>query len=325
LQKKNKTKSLPDYKIIFMGTPDFAVPTLKALDEANYQIIAVISQPNRAKGRKQIVTDTPVAAYANANNLKLLQPESINSEEMKNYLKESKVDLIITAAYGQIITEEILEIPTFGCINIHASLLPKYRGASPINAAIINAEEVTGITIMQMDKGMDTGDILHQVEIPIKVDETAGELFDRLATLGADSIVSFLPDFFDGNFKPIKQDESKASYAMKMHRDVGEIDWQKSASEISNLIRGTQPWPGSFTFFDDKRVKVFSAIVISQDSVSQIYKPGELISCDDGFTVQCGKDALKLGKIQFASGKKMDSSICSHNYEERQKFGRVKT
>lgn len=162
-------KTIKDFKIIFMGTPDFAVPALNALFNANYQIINIISQPNHAKGRKQIISDTPIAKFAKSKKLDLLQPESINSTEMKEYLLHSEVDLIITAAYGQIVKEEILSIPKFGCINLHASLLPKYRGAAPINAAVINGETETGVTIMQMDKGMDTGDILFQKSTMIEI------------------------------------------------------------------------------------------------------------------------------------------------------------
>lgn len=316
-------KTIKDFKIIFMGTPDFAVPALNALFNANYQIINIISQPNHAKGRKQIISDTPIAKFAKSKKLDLLQPESINSTEMKEYLLHSEVDLIITAAYGQIVKEEILSIPKFGCINLHASLLPKYRGAAPINAAVINGETETGVTIMQMDKGMDTGDILFQKSTMIDKNETAGELFDRLALLAADSLIDFLPEFFEGKYTPLKQDPELATYTMKMDRNTGEIDWHKSATEIFNLIRGTQPWPGAFTYFDHKRLKVFSAEVIAQEENTSSFEPGELINCEDGFTVQCGKDALHILEIQFASGKKMDSKICSHNYNERQKFGRL--
>jgi len=299
-------------RIIFVGTPDFAVPALTALVEQGFKIVAVISQPNRPQGRKQKIVPTPVAKTADKYNLLLLQPESINQPQIIQIITSLQPDLIITAAYGQILRQSVLDIPQFGCVNIHASLLPLYRGAAPVNAAIIDGRTETGITIMQMDQGCDTGNILLQNKIPIEHDATAGSLFAELAELGADTIIDFLPEFFAGNIIPIVQDEQNASYAPKMSRKTGKINWQDSAVTIERLIRGTQPWPGCYTYYNGQRMKIFAAEVILQDSVHA--KPGELLSCDGGLIIQCGADAIKLKEIQIASGRQMSTEICSHNY-----------
>lgn len=309
-------------RIIFLGTPDFAVSALSALFEAGYNIVAVVSQPDRPQGRKQILKATPVSAYAKKNDLKIMQADSINDKQTISKLKALEPDLIITAAYGQILRQKVLDIPKFGCLNIHASLLPLYRGAAPINAAIIDGQEESGITIMQMDSGCDTGDILFQAKVEITKTMNAGDLFAELANLGGKTIVEFLPDFFQGNYKAIKQNDDEATYAPKMSRKTGEIDWQKSVEEVERLIRGTQPWPGSYTFFEGKRIKIISATVVSKDSKEG--KPGELINCDGGLIIQCGRGALKLEEIQFASGKKMKSEMCSHNYQPGIILGRNK-
>ncbi|NLM19841.1 MAG: methionyl-tRNA formyltransferase [Clostridiaceae bacterium] len=299
-------------RIIFMGTPDFAVPALLALVEQGFNIVAVISQPNRPQGRKQKIVPTPVAKVAKKYNLLLLQPESINQPQIIQRVISLQPDLIITAAYGQILRQNVLDIPQYGCINIHASLLPLYRGAAPINAVIIDGRTETGITIMQMDQGCDTGNILLQKKIPIKHDATAGSLFAELAELGAKTIVEFLPQFFADNIIPIVQDEQHATYAPKMTRKTGKINWQDSATAIERLIRGTQPWPGCYTYYVGQRMKIFAAEVILQDSM--LGKPGELLSCDGGLIIQCGVDAIKLKEIQIASGRQMSTEICAHNY-----------
>lgn len=299
-------------RIIFAGTPDFAVPALIALVEQGFNIVAVISQPNRPQGRKQKIVPTPVAKVAEKYNLLLLQPESINQPQIIQKITSLQPDLIITAAYGQILRQSVLDIPQFGCVNIHASLLPLYRGAAPINAAIIDGQTETGITIMQMDQGCDTGNILKQNKIPIKHDATAGSLFAELAELGAETIVEFLPELFAGNIIPIVQDEKHATYASKMTREIGKINWRDNASAIERLIRGTQPWPGCYTYYLGRRMKIFAAEVVLQDSIQG--KPGELLSCDGGLIIQCGTDAIKLKEIQIESGRQMSTEICAHNY-----------
>lgn len=307
-------------KLIFLGTPDFAVSALSALVEFGYQISAVISQPDRPQGRRQILKETPVATYAKQKGLKLLQPSSINNKDVLSEIKKLEPDLIITAAYGQILRQEVLDIPKYGCLNIHASLLPDYRGAAPINAAIIDGKNESGITIMKMDIGCDTGDILFQEKVAISKTMTAGNLFDKLAQVGGETIVQFLPDYFQGNYQALKQNEDQATYAPKMSRETGEINWAKSAEEIACLIRGTQPWPGSYTFFENKRIKIYSAQVVDKTSING--KPGELINCDGGMIVQCGQGSLKLEDIQFSSGKRMKSEMCSHNYQPGILLGR---
>ncbi len=310
---------LLEKRIIFLGTPDFAVPALQALVESGYQLIAVISQPNKAKGRKQEIVDTPVAAYANSQNLMLLQPISINDEKVKKQLRDLKPDLMITAAYGQILKQDVLAIPELGCINIHASLLPEYRGAAPIHAAIIDGKKETGITIMQMDKGCDTGDILFQKKLPISDAINAGQLFEQLANLGAETILEFLPDFFEKKYQRIPQNHSSATHSPKLDRNTGKINWNRDALQIYNLIRGTQPWPGSYTYLQGTRLKIFEATIIDQEKMTG--QPGELISCDNGFIVQCLKGHLRLDVIQFESGKRMKSEQCSHNYQKGQILG----
>lgn len=300
------------HKIIFMGTPDFAVPALSALYEAGFNIILVISQPNKPQGRKQTVKPTPVANFALQKNLPLFQPKSINDPATISKLIQLDPDLIITAAYGQILTKAVLTIPKYGCLNIHASLLPLYRGAAPINAAIIDGQTETGITLMQMDEGCDTGDILLQEKIEIDAQATAGSIFTELSELGGKVIVDFLPDFFAGRIYPVSQDEEYVTYAPKMSRQTGKIDWNKSASEIDCLIRGTQPWPGAYTYYNNQRMKIFSAELVKQEKAEG--KPGELLSCDGGLIIQCGLDAIKLKEIQMASGRQMSTEICAHNY-----------
>lgn len=308
-----------EQKIVFLGTADFSLAALTALFEGGYRLVGVVSQPNKARGRKQLKEDTPVAAYAKANGLDLFQPASINSEESLDYLASLEPDLIVTAAYGQILRPRVLKLPRLGCLNIHASLLPLYRGAAPINAAIINGEEKTGISLMAMDEGCDTGDILYQKELPISPRDTAGSLFRKLAQVGADSLVKFLPDFFAGKFTAVKQDEALATKAPKMTRDTGLINWQAGAEDIDRLIRGCQPWPGSYSTFKGQRLKIYSATPLPDRESDQ--EPGSIVDCHKGLTVSCGQGCLKLGEIQFASGKRMDSAACSHNYSVGQRLG----
>ncbi len=312
-------KNKGEKRLVYLATPDFSVPALAALVENGYKIVSVVSQPNKAQGRKQLIMDTPVAAYAKANSLPLFQPESINSPEAVAYLQDLQPDLIITAAYGQILRSQVLNLPRLGCMNIHASLLPRYRGAAPINAAIIDGEKKTGITLMAMDEGCDTGDILYQAELTIDPEDTAGSLFSKLADLGASSIIKFLPDFFTGNFTRVKQDETSATKAPKMTRETGLVNWDEGVDKLDCLIRGCQPWPGSYSFFQGQRLKIYSAKPLPERKSD--LPPGSIVDCHKGLTISCGQGCLLLQEIQFASGKRMDSSVCSHNFSVGQKLG----
>jgi len=244
-------------KIIFFGTPDFAIPTLKKL-AANFSIEAIITQPDKPIGRKKIITAPPIKKYALKRDFLILQPEKLNQDFISR-LKELKPDLGIVVAYGKILSKKILNIPKFGCLNIHASLLPKYRGAAPIQAALLHGDKKTGITIMQMDVGLDTGDIVSQKKIKIKKEDNFQTLHDKLAELGAELLIKTIPNYIAGKIKPKKQDESKASYFPTISKNQGEINWQNSAEKIFNQIRAFTPWPGAFTFFKNKKLDIIIA------------------------------------------------------------------
>ena len=290
---------------VFFGTPDFAVSSLKALIHAeNYHVKAVFTQPDKKVGRKQLLTFPPVKEAALQYGISVFQPERIKEEKWLNVLRELNPDIIVTAAFGQILSKELLEIPKKGVINVHGSLLPKYRGPAPIQWAIINGEKVTGITTMFTNEGIDTGDILLKRELEIKEDETAGELFERLSTLGAEVLLETLDNL--ESITPIKQNESEASYFPMLQKDIAEIDFCKTAQEVNNLVRGLNPWPVAFFNLDDLKIKVVCAKVI--DDLNG--KPGEVLkwNAKDGIVIACGKGAIQVLKLQAAGKKIMDSA-----------------
>lgn len=293
-------------RVIFMGTPDFAVPCLQKLID-NTLVLGVVTQPDRPKGRGQKVRFSPVKELALKYNIPVYQPEKIkNDKEIINEIKSLSPDFIVVVAFGQILSLEVLSIPKCGCINVHASLLPKLRGSAPINWSIINGDKKTGITTMMMDEGIDTGDILMQREIDIREDETAGELHDELMQLGADMILETLHGVINGSINRIKQDNLKSSYASMIHRDLGHINWKDNAVNIYNLIRGVTPFPGSYSFYNNKIIKIWKCNVLDRD-----YKavPGEIIEVGkDGIIVSCGSGAIKILEIQELGGKRMDVS-----------------
>lgn len=289
-------------RIVFMGTPEFAIPSLQNLIESDEEIIAVITQPDRPKGRSRKITPPPVKKLALQHNLFLLQPEDVNSHQTIAILRQLKPDLITVVAYGQILSSEILEIPLYGCINVHASLLPSYRGAAPIQWAIIKGEKTTGVTTMLMDEGMDTGDILLQKSISIEESDTAATLHDKLAVLGGNLLIETITRLKKGKLIPTPQDDSKASYAPMLTKEDGKIEWTRTSEEIHNLIRGTYPWPGAYTFFNGKRVKILGSEVY--DTKKRGDTPGRVWGIvKDGFIVECGKGRLLITQIQ-PSGKK---------------------
>lgn len=291
-------------KVVFMGTPDFAVGALEKIIEAGHEVTLVVTQPDREKGRGKEVAFSPVKECAIKHGINVFQPLKIRLPENVEELKKYEADVFVVAAFGQILSKEILDMPKYGCINIHASLLPKYRGASPIAWSILNGDEETGVTIMQMNEGMDTGDILLQRAIPIEKKETTEGLFDKLMVLGADMITEALDKLSKGELKAVPQDESLATKVGKMDKTFGLIDWNEAAEVIERKIRGLYSWPSAYTFINGKRLKVFNADVTKAGSTGA--KPGSIIKVDkDAFTVMTGKDALTVKDIQIEGKRRM--------------------
>lgn len=286
-------------KIVFLGTPDFAVQVLKAINGSNHEILAVVTQPDRPVGRKAIITPCAVKACAQELGLKVLSYEKIRLEGVED-LKALNPDIMVTCAFGQILSQEILDIAKYGVINVHASLLPKYRGSAPIQYSVINGDEVTGITVMQTGLDVDSGDILLQRELKIGKEETAGELFDRLSILGAEVIVSALDGIERGEITPTPQDHSLATHVKMLKKEDGLIDFSKSAKEIKNLVRGLNPWPVAFTKYDGKTLKVFKAEVLDGNG-----EVGEVISTEKGITVATGDKLINFLEVQIEGSKKM--------------------
>lgn len=293
-------------KIIFMGTPDFAVPSLESLYRNGFDIPLVVTQQDKPKGRGKKLTYTPVKLKAQELSIKVYQPKNVNSPESIKLIKEISPDAIVVVAYGQILKKEILNYPKYGCINVHASLLPKYRGAAPINWAIINGEKKTGVTTMIMDEGLDTGDMLISEETEIKDEETAGELHDRLKHIGAKLIVNTLNKIENEGLVGISQNDEEATYAPMLDKSLGLIDWNKSGEEIKNLVRGTVPWPSTYFVYDEKKVKVHKVRVIPKFKKGD---PGEVIKVDaDGIYVNTSKDCIVIEEIQFPGKKRLKVS-----------------
>lgn len=301
-------------KIIYMGTPDFAVPALAALVDAGYEVAGVVTQPDKPKGRGKTLVPTPVKEEALKHGIPVYQPKKVREPEFVETLKEIGPDIIIVAAFGQIIPKEILDMPKFGCINIHASLLPKYRGAAPIQQAVINGDEEAGITIMKMGTGLDTGDMISQASVLLTKDETGGSLFDRLADLGAELLVKTLPSIFDRTavYEP-QPEESPTPYAGMITKQMGLLDFHKSAEELERLIRGMDPWPSAYTFLNGKSLKVWKAAV--EQNVSGQEEPGTVTGTDkEGIHVTCGQGSLILKEIQLEGKKRMDAAAFLRGY-----------
>lgn len=283
-------------KIIFMGTPDFAVSALEEIIKNQFEIIGVVTQPDRAKGRGKKVQYTPVKQVAVDHDIPVFQPESARDETFIQKLRVLNPDCIVVAAYGNILPKELLQIPKYGCVNIHASLLPKYRGAAPIHWSIINGEEKTGITIMQMDEGLDTGDMLLKSEVEIG-DKTTGQLHDILAKMGGELIVEALKKISSDLSHPVKQDNEEASYASMIDKKMGKIEWNKKAEEIERLIRGLNPWPIAYTMNEDIVMKIWEAEVLDQSSSAPF---GTIQSVSKrGLDVAAGDKVLRIKKLQF--------------------------
>ncbi|MDE7476414.1 MAG: methionyl-tRNA formyltransferase [Lachnospiraceae bacterium] len=294
-------------KIVFMGTPDFAVGALEALIKAGYEITAVVTQPDKAKGRSGQVQFSPVKECAVRHGIPVFQPVKIKTPEAVEELKKYEADAFVVAAFGQILSKQILEMTRFGCINIHASLLPKYRGSAPINQCIIDGEKETGVTIMQMDAGIDTGDILAQKKVILDDKETAETLFDKLSQAGAELIVETLPFIERGEITPIKQDDSFSSYVKMMDKSMGKIDWTKDAIVIERLVRGLNSWPSAYTSYQGKTVKIWRSDAVSAD-IESTQQPGTIVAvAKDFFDVACGKGILRIYELQLEGKKRMET------------------
>ncbi|NLD45690.1 MAG: methionyl-tRNA formyltransferase [Clostridiaceae bacterium] len=304
-----------------MGTPEFAVPSLDMMVKEGYDIAAVVTQPDKPKGRGNKLSMPPVKEYAVSKGIQVLQPEKVRVQEFFEKLKDLKPDLLVTAAYGRILPKDVLDIPPLGCINVHGSLLPKYRGAAPIHWSIINGDKTTGITTMFSDNGMDTGDMLLKGEIEITEDMTTGILHDKLAILGAEVLKETLLRLKEGALQRIPQADSEATYAPMMKKEVGLIDWSKSAREIHNLVRGTNPWPGAYTYYKGDKMKVWLTEVA--DEKQQGCVPGTILKvCSDGFHIACGKGTIDIKEVQFDCCRRMciGDYICGHTIDEGEKL-----
>lgn len=309
-------------RVIFMGTPDFAVGTLEAIINAGHEVVLVVSQPDKAVGRSKALKYTPVKACAIEHNIPVYQPEKVRSPECIAHLKEYGPDIIIVEAFGQIIPKAILDIPPYGCINVHASLLPKYRGAAPIQWAVINGDKVTGVTTMRMDEGLDTGDMIMKEEVVLAADETGGSLFERLSATGAKLCVKTMEAILNDTAVYTPQDSSKATHTAKIHKELGCIDWTKSAQNIECLIRGLDPWPSAYTRIDDKTLKIWKAEIVSGEKEAA---PGCIVKINkDSIWVQTGNGILSLLEVQLAGKKRMavESFLNGYTVEEGTYFKR---
>lgn len=302
--------------VVFMGTPDYAVGALEAIIEAGHRVTAVVTQPDKPKGRGKEIQMTPVKACATAHGIPVFQPVRIKDAEAVETLRGYEADVFVVAAFGQILSEEILTMPKYGCVNIHASLLPKYRGAGPIQWAIINGEKITGITIMQMDKGIDTGDMLMQSEVKIDPRETGDSLHDKLAEAGAKLIVEALPKIESGDITPVKQNDEESCYAKMLQKSMGRIDWKQSAETLDCLIRGLISWPGASTVYHGKTLKIWEEEVTEQGELqgkdaaacigAENAEPGMVVLVEkNAFYVQTGDGCLKILEVQPEGKKRM--------------------
>ncbi len=308
-------------KVVFLGTPDFAIPSLDALLQANFDVVAVITQPDKPRGRGHKMTPCAVKKFAMDKGLDVHSFTRIRRKEGVEFLKSIDFDVMVTAAFGQILTQEILDIPKYGCINVHASLLPKYRGPAPIQWAIIKGETETGITTMKTERGVDTGDILMQEVTPIYPDETAGELFDRLAGMGGDVLIKTLQGLEDASITPVAQDHDKATHFPMFAKEDGKIDFNKTAAEVHNLVRGVNPWPGAYVTLGSEILKVWKTEIIREKATR---RPGTMVCCDskNGVIVNTSDYQIALREIQFAGKRRMEAAaaMCGRELNTSEAF-----
>jgi methionyl-tRNA formyltransferase len=293
------------FRIVFMGTPDFSVPSLEALHAAGHDIVLVVTRPDKPKGRGRKLDAPPVKKAAAKLKCSVIQPLSLRDETVRGTLREAQADFFIVVAFGHIFNETVLGMPKQGCINVHASLLPRYRGPAPIHWAVINGETESGVTTMMMDKGLDTGDILLKAQVAIASTDTAGTLHDRLAALGASLLCRTLEEFAEGTIRRIPQEHSQATYAPLLKKSDGLIDWKKPAGLIEPFIRGMNPWPGAFTYWGNRRLKIFKAKTALGSTKAP---PGTILKSFGELTVATGKGSISILEIQEASGSRLPVS-----------------
>lgn len=323
-------------RVIFMGTPDFAVGTLEAILAAGHEVVLTVTQPDKPKGRGKIMQASPVKVCAQKHGIAIYQPKKIREKECIEYLRGFAPDIMIVSAFGQILPKEILEMPRYGCVNVHASLLPKYRGAAPIQWAVINGDAISGVTTMRMDEGLDTGDMIEQTEVVLAADETGGSLFDRLAETGAELCVRTLEEIAKGTAKYTPQNHEEATHTSMIRKQLGEIDWKKPARELECLIRGLNPWPSAYTFLDGKTLKIWKAEVRDNEQEEAIesgnasvtgeaLEPGTIIRVmKDAIEVQTGQGILILKELQLEGKKRLsaDAFLRGFSVEAGKKLGK---
>ena len=295
-------------KVVFMGTPDFSVGTLKAIVEAGHEVAAVVTQPDKPKGRGGAMSFSDVKQAAIELGLLVLQPKRARDEEFVNELRKINPDVIVVVAFGQILSKQILDMPKYGCVNVHASLLPKYRGASPIQWAVIDGCEDSGVTTMMMNEGIDTGDILLVEKVKLDSKETGGSLFDKLSGVGADLLVKTLDELEKGTVKPVKQNETEATHVKMLDKSFGNIDFSMEAARIERLIRGLNPWPSAFTHFNGKLLKIWDADVCDDvvcESCESVVNGMITHVNNNSFIVKCGDNSLKINELQLEGKKRM--------------------
>ena len=292
-------------RVVYMGTPDFAVKPLEALINNNYDVVGVFTQPDKPVGRKAILTPPPVKVVANENDIPVFQPDSLKNGEGVKILEDLKPDVVVVVAYGKILPKDFLEFAKYGCINIHGSILPEYRGAAPIQWSVLDGKEFAGVTSMQMNEGLDTGDILLVEKTRIEPDETSGDLYERLTVLGAEILLKTLVAIEKGDLTPVKQDDSKSSYAKMLQKSLSKIDWNLSALEVHNKIRGLDPWPVALTVYEGKNLKLFRSRLLKEE----YNKPaGSVYQSKDGIIVVCGdKKAVLITEVQLEGKKRMSA------------------
>ena len=312
-------------RIVYMGTPDFAVGALEAIIAAGHEVVAVVTQPDKEKGRGKAVSMSPVKECAIKHSIEVFQPVRIRNAEAVEQLKSYEADMFVVAAFGQILSQEILDMPKYGCVNIHASLLPAYRGAAPIQWAILDGLKETGVTIMQMDAGIDTGDILLQETIAIEDTDTGESLFEKLSILGAKTVVKAIELIEKGEIVPVKQNDALSNYAKMLKKEMGRIDWNDDAQKIERYVRGLNSWPSAYTFINGKQLKIWKAQVV--DSTFEINRfrrcfgadcspVGAIIGADKkSIIIGCGKDALRVFEVQLEGKKRMEVDAFARGYE----------
>ncbi|MBO5292002.1 MAG: methionyl-tRNA formyltransferase [Lachnospiraceae bacterium] len=311
-------------KIVFMGTPDFAVGALEAIVQAGHEVTCVVTQPDKPKGRGKEMQYTPVKECARKYQIPVFQPMKIKQPEEIAVLRSYEADIYVVAAFGQILSQEILDIPRFGCVNIHASLLPKYRGAAPIQRALIDGEKETGVTIMQMNAGLDTGDMLTKTVVPILDTDTGESLHDKLSAAGAELIVKTLPMIEAGEVIPEKQDDTQSTYAKMLNKSMGRIDWSRPAVEIERLVRGLNSWPSAYTSFHGKNLKIWESRIAREAENGTNAEPGCVVWVDkESFTVQTGEGALCITNVQIEGKKRMPVKdfLLGYKIETGEKLG----